>query len=188
MESESTGEDSAMVENTTESGVAGTEPEHAAPTSDTERDARAMKVVERFAIYAGAGGLIPLPVVDLAAVGGIQFQMLRRLAQIYDVPFTRERARSVIASAAGSIVPLASAGGISSMVKSVPLVGTTISVITSPIFSGGATYLLGEVFIRHFASGGTLLEFDPAKYREFVSAHRGRSDAPSAPPAGSQSD
>jgi uncharacterized protein (DUF697 family) len=171
-----------MVESSMESSAV--ETTHAGPdvpVSDTERDARALKIVERFALYSGAAGLIPVPLVDVAAVGGVQFQMLRRLAEVYGVPFTREKARSVIASAVGAIVPLASASGVVSAVKSVPVVGTTLGVITAPAFAGGATYLLGKVFIQHFASGGTLLDFDPAKYREFVKTHQEKSGtAPAA--------
>jgi hypothetical protein len=38
-----------------------------------------------------------------------------------------------------------------------------------PTFSAGATYMIGRAFIQHFASGGTLLDFDPPDYRKFVS-------------------
>ena len=41
-----------------------------------------------------------------------------------------------------------------------------------PVFSAGATYLIGKVFIQHFASGGTLLDFNPPDYREFIKARR----------------
>jgi hypothetical protein len=48
-----------------------------------------------------------------------------------------------------------------------------------PAMSAGATYAIGMVFIQHFASGGTLLDFNPGDYREFVKTQkdkwRGRS-------------
>ena len=54
-----------------------------------------------------------------------------------------------------------------------------------PVISAGATYIIGKVFIQHFASGGTLLDFNPPDYREFIKAQKeklsGRSAA--APPA-----
>jgi hypothetical protein len=56
-----------------------------------------------------------------------------------------------------------------------------------PVISAGATYIIGKVFIQHFASGGTLLDFNPPDYREFIKTQKekltGRSAA--APPAGS---
>jgi hypothetical protein len=41
-----------------------------------------------------------------------------------------------------------------------------------PALSAGATYIIGKVFIQHFASGGTLLDFNPPDYREFIKAQR----------------
>ena len=45
--------------------------------------------------------LVPIPLVDVAAVGGVQLQMLRRLSEIYGVPFSENMGKSVIASLAG---------------------------------------------------------------------------------------
>jgi hypothetical protein len=41
-----------------------------------------------------------------------------------------------------------------------------------PAFSACATYVIGKVFIQHFASGGTLLDFNPPDYREFIKAQK----------------
>ena len=41
-----------------------------------------------------------------------------------------------------------------------------------PVLSAGATYAIGKAFIEHFTSGGTLLDFDPPDYREFVRAQK----------------
>src|SRR4029077_18710581 len=53
-----------------------------------DRRARATAVVKRLSLWSGAAGLIPIPLVDLAAVGGVQIEMLRRVSKIYDVPFS----------------------------------------------------------------------------------------------------
>ena len=136
------------------------------------RRAMAMKLVERFSLWSGAAGLIPVPFVDLAAVGGVQIQMLRRISQIYDVPFTENRSKSLIAGLAGSMIPASSAMGTASLIKGVPLVGTLVSAIAMPALSAGATYAIGMAFIQHFASGGTLLDFKPGSYREFIKAQK----------------
>ena len=41
-----------------------------------------------------------------------------------------------------------------------------------PVLSAGATYAIGNAFIKHFESGGTLLDFNPPDYREFVKASK----------------
>ena len=134
----------------------------------------AEKLVERFSLWSGAAGLIPLPLVDLATVGGVQIQMLRRLSQIYDVPFSANRGKALIAALAGSMIPASSGLGATSLIKGVPVAGTVVSALAMPVFSAGATYAIGMAFIEHFASGGTLLDFNPTDYREFIKAQKQR--------------
>jgi len=155
-----------------------------AETTDESRDEAASNLVDRFSLWSGAAGLIPVPLVDIAAVGGVQIQMLRRLSEIYGVPFSDNRGKSIIASLAGSVLPASTATttgmGIASALKIVPGVGTVISALTMPVFSAGATWVIGKVFIQHFASGGTLLDFNPPDYREFIKAQKEKWNARSA--------
>ncbi len=132
----------------------------------------AVKLAERFSVWSAVAGTIPVPFVDLAAVGGVQIQMLRRISQIYDVPFSENRGKVLIAGLAGSMIPATSVIGATSMAKTVPIVGTAISFVAMPALSAGATYAIGMAFIQHFASGGTLLDFDPPDYREFIKAQK----------------
>lgn len=145
-------------------------------TTDESRDEAASKLVDRFSLWSGAAGLIPLPIVDIVAVGGVQLEMLRRLSDIYGVPFVENRGKSLIASLAGSLLPASTATttamGVTSALKSIPGIGTAISAFTMPVFSAGATYVIGKVFIQHFASGGTLLDFNPPDYREFIKTQK----------------
>ncbi|HET9718133.1 MAG TPA: YcjF family protein [Pseudolabrys sp.] len=136
------------------------------------RDEMALNLVNRFALWAGVAGLIPVPVVDTVAVGGLQIQMVRRLSQIYDVPFTENRTKAIIASLAGSLIPATSGIGAASLLKAIPVLGTITAGFVMPALSAGATYAIGKAFIQHFASGGTLLDFNPPDYRDFIKAQR----------------
>ena len=93
-------------------------------------------------------------------MGGVQIQMLRKLSEIYGVPFSDNMGKSVLASLAGSLIPASTATttamGVGSLMKGMPGVGTMVGALTMPAFSAGATYIIGKVFIQHFASGGTL--------------------------------
>jgi uncharacterized protein (DUF697 family) len=139
-----------------------------------DRKTRARKLVERFSLWSGVAGLLPLPVVDLAVVGGVQLQMLRRLSQIFDIPFSKNRGKAIMASFAGTIIPASTGLGVASMIKAVPVAGTAIGALTTPALSVGATYVIGMAFIEHFASGGTLLDFEPPDYREFIKTNMGK--------------
>ena len=157
--------------------------------TEEERDQVASKLVDRFSLWSGAAGLIPIPLVDMAAVGGVQLQMLRRLSEIYGVPFGENRGKSILASLAGAVIPASTATttavGVGSLMKSLPGVGTAIGALTMPVYSAGATYVIGKVFIQHFASGGTLLDFNPPDYREFIKAQKEKLAARSAAAASS---
>jgi uncharacterized protein (DUF697 family) len=175
-----------MAQKSTASGIHDKDESNTAAHSTTSdatemtserRDEIASKLVDRFALWSGVAGLVPVPVVDLLAVGGLQLQMLRRLSQIYGVAFSENRGKSLIASLAGAMIPTSSGIGAASVLKSVPIFGTIISGFVMPVLSSGATYAIGKVFIQHFASGGTLLDFNPPDYREFIKSHKDNWDS-----------
>jgi uncharacterized protein (DUF697 family) len=156
--------------------------------TDERRDEQASQLVDRYSLWSGAAGLIPIPIVDVAVVGGVQIQMLRKLSEIYGVPFSDNMGKSVLASLAGSLIPASTATttamGVGSLMKGIPGVGTMVGALTMPAFSAGATYIIGKVFIQHFASGGTLLDFNPPDYREFIKAQKEKLNRfKSSPPA-----
>jgi uncharacterized protein (DUF697 family) len=149
-------------------------PQHADPAVSTEvkRDQTADDLVNRYAAWAAAAGVIPFPVVDALAIGGLQLRMLRQLAAIYDVEFSENIGKSVTAALLGALVPAGAAPvaalGFASALKFIPLVGSTLASLSMPALAGAATYAVGKVFIQHFESGGTLLDFNPQDYREFL--------------------
>ena len=142
------------------------------PATDEERDRQASKVVDRCSIGSGVAGLLPIPLVDIAAVGGVQLYMLRKLSEIYDVPFSENRGKAVLSSLIGAIVPATTASAAASFFKFVPGLGQIAGTLTMAPVAAGATYIIGKVFIQHFASGGTLLDFNPPDYREFIRAQK----------------
>jgi uncharacterized protein (DUF697 family) len=151
---------------------ASSEKDDATAGAPESRSETATKLVDRFAIWSGVAGLVPIPVVDLLAVGGLQVQMLRRLSQIYDVEFSQNRGKAVIAALAGTMIPATSGMGAASALKAVPILGMLASGFVMPALSAGATFAIGKAFIQHFESGGTLLDFNPPDYREFVKAQK----------------
>ncbi len=147
-----------------------------APTTPEEREELASQLVDRFSLWSGAAGLVPIPLLDVAAVGGVQFQMLRKLSEIYGVPFIDNRGKSVLTSLAGAIIPASTATTTAmtfgSLIKGIPGIGTAIGALTMPVYAAGVTFVIGKVFMKHFASGGTLLDFSPPDYREFIKAQQ----------------
>ncbi len=57
-------------------------------------------------------------------------QMLRKLSQIYDVPFSKNRGKAIIAGLAGYIIPASSGHGAASLLKGMPFLGSSIGALT----------------------------------------------------------
>ncbi len=125
------------------------------------------KIIRNHSLGSMAVGLIPLPLVDLVALTGVQLNMLSRLAKCYGVPFMKNKARSLIGALVGGVVPVSFAGATISLAKTVPLVGQATGALAMPAMAGAATYAVGKVFAMHFASGGTLLNFDPEQMKDY---------------------
>lgn len=135
---------------------------------ELDEKVRSSEELIRHHVYAAVGsGLIPLPFVDLIGVMGTQLNMLRKLSEVYEVPFKKDLAKSGIGALLGSISSVALAGPLGSGLKMIPLIGSTAGALSMSISGGAATYAIGKVFLQHFASGGTFLDFNPASVREY---------------------
>jgi uncharacterized protein (DUF697 family) len=157
----------------------------AMPILDEHLDSKASEIVERYVAWSAAAGVIPVPLLDMLAVGGLQLHMLRRIAEIYEpvnnVHFSAERGKAIIASLVGTGTATMTGVGVSSLLKTFPGVGTILASLSMPALSAASTYAIGHVFIKHFASGGTLLNFKPEDYREFIKAQADKARARSIP-------
>ncbi|MDP6681454.1 MAG: DUF697 domain-containing protein [Desulfobacterales bacterium] len=125
------------------------------------------KTIRNHTIGSMGVGLIPLPVVDLVALVGIQLNMLRKLAKSYDIPFFKDKVKNILASLIGGGIPVTLSAAFTSLMKSIPVIGQTTGAFAMPILAGATTYAVGKVFTQHFASGGTFLSFDPDAVRDY---------------------
>jgi uncharacterized protein (DUF697 family) len=131
------------------------------------RTKQANHTVNNYMIGSLAVGLVPVPLFDLAAVTAIQLTMLHRLAKQYEIPFKKETGKSLIASLLGGVFTTQTAVPVASVIKFIPIVGQASGAISVALLSGATTYAVGKVFIQHFESGGTFLDFDPEKVRDY---------------------
>lgn len=116
-------------------------------------------------------GLIPVPLVDLAAVSGVQLKMLAQISKIYGIPFHQSRGKAAIGSLVGYVLPHAlSFGLIGSILKAIPVLGVLAGTPAMALFCGAYSWALGRVFIQHFESGGTFLSFKPEEVKEYFKA------------------
>lgn len=131
-----------------------------------ERHAAAESLIKNYVITAAGLGVIPLPLVDLAGIMALQIKLVHGLTKHYGVPFKENIGKSLITSlisGAGSIIGVM---GISSISKLIPGLGTLSGGASVAFTAGAVTYAVGQVFAKHFESGGTMLDFDPKKMRD----------------------
>jgi uncharacterized protein (DUF697 family) len=132
----------------------------------------AEKLTNRFVLWSMGGSLIPIALLDIAAVIGVQIKLIAEMSKIYGVPFEKNRMKAILASLIGSL-GLVRAGAIlfGSVVKLIPGIGHLIGAVSVPIVVGAITYATGKIFIAHFESGGTLLSFNAETAKESFKAH-----------------
>ncbi|MCP4693219.1 MAG: DUF697 domain-containing protein [Desulfobacterales bacterium] len=128
---------------------------------------QAENIIKNHVLGSVGIGLIPVPLVDMLALTGVQLNMLRRLAKAYKIPFLKDKGKHMIASLLGGFFSVHAAAPLTGLVKIVPVVGQVAGVLSMPAAAGATTYAMGKVFIQHFESGGTFLNFDPEKVREY---------------------
>ncbi len=126
------------------------------------RTENANSIIQNHMIWSMGAGLIPVPMADFLAVSAIQLDMVRQLCNLYDIDYKETEGKAMITSLTGSMVAKLGARAI----KFIPGVGSVIGGVTLAILSGASTYALGEVFKKHFETGGTFLDFDPARLKK----------------------
>ncbi len=119
-------------------------------------------------ILASMGiGLVPIPIVDVVALMGVQLNMIRKLSAEYGIPFKQDRGKSIVTSLVGGLLSTEIGITLCSLIKCIPLIGQTTGAVTMPVVAGATTYAIYKVFVQHFEAGGTFLDLDPAKVKAY---------------------
>lgn len=171
--SDSSTSNSSTLNSSTSDTTASTEQTTSLPKTMEEaldervaRNVEAHETLKNYVLVSMAVGLVPVPLIDIAALIGIQLKLVHSIAQQYNVPFSSALANSLIASLLGGVVTTTTAMPLASMVKLIPFVGSVSGFLSVAILGGATTYAVGKVFIQHFESGGTFLDFEPEKVKE----------------------
>jgi uncharacterized protein (DUF697 family) len=140
-------------------------------TTPVTRHLQAEAIIHRNVLWALGAGVVPFAIADVIAVTAVQVKLLKELSEHYGVAFREGLAKKLV----GSL--LVGLGGVgfglmlgASLAKLIPGVGTALGVVSVPISAGAFTSAIGRVFVMHFESGGTFLDFDPVRMREYFRA------------------
>jgi uncharacterized protein (DUF697 family) len=132
-----------------------------------ERETQALNIVKKNMLWSMGIGVIPIPLLDIIGMAGFQASTLKQLAKLYDVPFSNQKAKIIIASLMSGIGPLyLSILLIRMAFVFVPVIGVLTYLTALPFTSAAFTFATGKIFIQHFDSGGTFLNFNTFKVRK----------------------
>lgn len=130
------------------------------------------KTIKKYMYLSMGAGLIPIPLVDMAAVLSLQLRMVAVIAREYQKDFSHDAGKAFIAALVGGSVPATGGPALASLLKRVPVIGQTVGVLAMPALAGASTYAVGKVFQSHFASGQTFLSFNPVEMTKHYEEHR----------------
>lgn len=137
---------------------------------EVSRREQAAKSIKRYAAASAGFGIIPVPALDMTLIGTSQLLMIRNVAKIYGLDLSKDRVRAIVSSTVGGVVPVVLGGGLSSVFKMIPIVGTIAGVVTMPSIAGLTTLTLGKALANHLEAGGSLDELGLAQLRATFNA------------------
>jgi len=121
--------------------------------SQAQAEARlgeAFKIVERHKFYAGLGGLFPLPAVNVAGVTAAILRMVKLLSDLYEVPFERDKTRSVVIGIMGGAAPTGLGAVTSSTLAFIVPGAATFGIAVSSLTAAALTRKIGMSFVERF--------------------------------------
>lgn len=110
----------------------------------------AFKIVERHKFYAGLGGLFPMPAVNVAGVTAVILRMVKLLSDLYEVPFERDKTRSVVIGIMGGAAPTGLGAVTSSTLALVVPGAAAAGIAVSSLTAAALTRKIGMSFIERF--------------------------------------
>jgi uncharacterized protein (DUF697 family) len=130
-----------------------------AGTNMAKRQSQARAIVARHATYSAVGGIVPLPIANVASITTIIIRMVKMLSDLYGVPFERDRARAIVVGLVGGTMPSGLAAVTTSTLFYIVPSGALIGLAVSSVTAVACTRSIGRIFIEHFESGATLHDF-----------------------------
>jgi uncharacterized protein (DUF697 family) len=114
------------------------------------RDLFARQALPSILAYSGlatTAGAVPLPLVDLFVVSGIQTRLVYELARLYGQPMTRQRLAE-LASSLG--LGMLTRQATNSLIKWVPGLGSVLGSVAGGALAGASTFALGKACCYYY--------------------------------------
>lgn len=147
------------------------------------RATQAASILHTYSLASGGAGLVTAPFLSTAAVTALHLALIRDLARVYEVEFSKDNARGILLALGAAFVPGWLGGALQrSILNRLSAVTGVIGWVAMAGMSAAVTYGLGRTLIEHFEAGGTIADFDVKHLHQAV-RHLFKAAKPVAPPA-----
>jgi uncharacterized protein (DUF697 family) len=142
--------------------------EHVVLSSTAAVD-KAVNIVDLYSKMAAVVGLLPGNILNFAAILAVMVTMVWRIATTFGHRDGKNRIKGSIMALVGAVIPTGVGHGIAAIVTAIPamIAGSVLYFLVTPVLAYALTRAVGNTFVMHFESGGTLLNFDPKGFQEY---------------------
>jgi uncharacterized protein (DUF697 family) len=128
-----------------------------------------LRIVSLYSKIAAGVGVLPGGLLNFAAILAVQVTMVWKIANRFGHTDGKERIRGSVLSLIGSALPTGIGHGAGAALVAVPAVitGTMVYFLVTPVLAYAMTKAVGNAYIMHFESGGTLLTFDARAFADY---------------------
>jgi hypothetical protein len=135
----------------------------------TEPVEESVRIVNLYSKIAAGVGTLPGGLLNFAGILAVQVIMVRKIAKTFGHTDSKNAVRGSILSLIGSAIPATIGYGAGTALAAIPAVmmGTVVYLLVTPALAYAMARAIGNTYIMHFESGGTLLSFDPKAFRSF---------------------
>lgn len=130
-------------------------------------ETRAENIVNEHVLWAVGAGLVPIPLVDIAAVTAIQLDMLKQLSTHYGIGYSESEGKAWVSALAGSLAARIGANA----VKLIPGIGSILGGVAMSVMSGASTYSIGQVAMSQFRLGRGFSSMDLSAAKRAYEEH-----------------
>jgi uncharacterized protein (DUF697 family) len=101
-------------------------------------------------MYAGLGGLVPMPAVNVVSVTAVILRMVKGLSDLYGIPFERDKTRSIVIGLMGGATPTGLAAAAATTLSFAAPIGGAVGLAVSSVTAASLTRRIGLYFVERF--------------------------------------
>jgi len=118
---------------------------------ETERRLQlAFRIVDRHKMYAGLGGLVPMPAVNVVSVTAVILRMVKGLSDLYGIPFEPDKMRSIVIGLMGGATPTGLAAATATTLSFAAPIAGAVGLAVSSVAAAALTRRIGLHFVERF--------------------------------------